>query len=103
MQFALTSTLSDGTALTSSITLNDAFAPDFLAWAAEVYFPQGVLVTPANPAANPPVAAVYRAPTNQELHDAAWQGIETGMAAHVTDYRNRKAIAAALATVVPVT
>ncbi len=108
MQFNLSTIVGTNPPLNSSVTFEDQFAPDFLAWAGEQYFPLGVLVTPAvqaNPSATPPVAdvaAVYRAPTDQELLDAAWQGIATGMANHVTDYRKRLAVATALAAVTAV-
>jgi hypothetical protein len=95
MQFNLSTTVGTDAPINSSVTFEDQFAPDFLAWAAEQYFPLGVLVT----AAEGSVDAVYRAPTDQELLDTAWQGIATGMANHITDYRQRKAVAAALASV----
>lgn len=85
--------------LTASVTTADTNGASFLAWAASVYFPLGVLVTPADPTTSPPTAAVYRAPTPAEIFSARFAGLWEGEKANVDGYLKAQAMAAAAAAV----
>ena len=132
-QFCLTTQLStDKSPMSHCETTDDANAAYFIEAMAASYFPQGVLVTaaipavpaiPAQPAVmaqdgvtvlTPAVAAVpgvdavpavYRAPTTQEILDAAGHGVWQGEIANINSYLKAQAAAAAVAAtaLIPVT
>ena len=100
-QFCVSSQLSTDPAPTQFCqTVSDAGITTFAQVGAAMLLPQGVLVTPAGPNGSP--AAVYRAPTVQEIVNAMGTSVWVGWQANITSYQKAAAAAAAAAAVIPV-
>lgn len=85
---------------TFSVVTSDANIDAVAVAYAASYFPLGVLVTPAS--ADGKTAAVYRAPTTQEVFDAAGAGIWAGVLANANAHRRRMLMETAMKGVVDI-
>lgn len=72
----------DADPLSSRVTIADADIDRITVAYAQIYFPNGIEVSPGDPTADPPIPPEVRPPTGQEVFDAVARGLLASIVAN---------------------
>lgn len=92
----------DANPLSARVTIADADIDRITAAYAEIYFPNGVEVSPGDPTADPPIPPDVRPPTGQEVFNAVTTGVIQSLVANTLGVEKSDAARVAQDAVPPI-